>query len=75
MGLPWWLSDKESTCQSRRHRLDPWVWEDPLENEMDLPCKVSCILNSADYIPKVSFNLFLCSYISFKKKFLILIGG
>ena len=55
MGLPWWLSDKESTCQSRRHRLDPWVWEDPLENEMDLPCKVSCILNSADYIPQGVF--------------------
>jgi len=33
MGLPWWLSDKESTCQHRR-----WVQslgqEDPLEKEM-----------------------------------------
>ena len=23
-GLPWWLSGKESTCQCRRHRFDPW---------------------------------------------------
>ena len=23
-GLPWWLSGKESTCQWRRHRFDPW---------------------------------------------------
>ena len=23
VGLPWWLSGKESTCQCRRHRLDP----------------------------------------------------
>ena len=22
-GFPWWLSDKESTCQCRRHRFDP----------------------------------------------------
>ena len=25
MGLPWWLSDKESVCQCRRCKLDPWV--------------------------------------------------
>ena len=24
-GLPRWLSDKESPCQCRRHRFDPWV--------------------------------------------------
>jgi len=24
-GLPRWLSGKESACQFRRHRLDPWV--------------------------------------------------
>ena len=23
--LPWWLSDKESACQCRRCRFDPWV--------------------------------------------------
>ena len=25
IGLPWWLSGKESTCQGRRHRIDPSV--------------------------------------------------
>ena len=25
LGLPWWLRGKESTCQCRRHRFDPWV--------------------------------------------------
>ena len=24
-GLPWWLSGKESTCQCRRLRFDPWM--------------------------------------------------
>ena len=24
-GLPRWISGKESTCQFRRHRFDPWV--------------------------------------------------
>ena len=29
LGLPWWLSDKESACQCRRHRFDPWVRKIP----------------------------------------------
>ena len=29
-GLHWWLSGKESTCQCRRQRFDPWAWEIPL---------------------------------------------
>ena len=33
-GLPRWHSGKESSCQCRRCRFDPWVWEDPLEKEM-----------------------------------------
>ena len=28
-GLPRWLSSKESTCQWRRCRLDPWVGKSP----------------------------------------------
>ena len=28
-GLAWWLSDKESPCQCRRHWLDPWVRKIP----------------------------------------------
>ena len=28
-GLPWRLSGKESACQCRRHRFDPWVGKIP----------------------------------------------
>ena len=27
--LPWWLSGKQSTCQYRRHRFDPWSMKIP----------------------------------------------
>ena len=30
LGLPWWFSSKESTCQCRRHRFDPWSRGDPI---------------------------------------------
>ena len=33
-GLPWWLSDKESAYQCRRHRFDSLGVEDLLEKEM-----------------------------------------
>ena len=29
VGLPWWLSGKESVCQSRRHTFDPGVGKIP----------------------------------------------
>ena len=29
IGLPWWLSGKESICQCRRLRFDPWVRKIP----------------------------------------------
>ena len=29
VGLPWWLSGKEPTCQCRRCRFDPWVMKIP----------------------------------------------
>ena len=25
VGLPWWLSGKESICQCKKHEFDPWV--------------------------------------------------
>ena len=28
-GLPWWLSDKESACQCRRHGFKPWSGKIP----------------------------------------------
>ena len=30
LGLPWWLSNKEATCECRRLGFDPWR-KDPLE--------------------------------------------
>ena len=29
VGFPWWLNGKQSACQCRRHRFDPWVEEIP----------------------------------------------
>ena len=29
VGPPWWLSDKESACQCRRHEFHPWVGKVP----------------------------------------------
>ena len=29
MGLPWWLSGKESAYQCKRHRFNPWVRKIP----------------------------------------------
>ena len=34
IGLPRWLSGKESACQSRRCRFDPWVRKIPPGKEM-----------------------------------------
>ena len=31
-GLPWWSSGKESACQSRRHRFDPWSLTKPVHH-------------------------------------------
>ena len=30
--LPWWLSDRESACQWRRHRFNPWSEKIPWRN-------------------------------------------
>ena len=38
IGLPWWLSDKESACQCRRHRFDPWSGKIPHAMEQLSPC-------------------------------------
>ena len=34
VGLPWWLSSKEATCQCRRHGFNSWARKIPLEKEM-----------------------------------------
>ena len=33
MGLPWWLSGKQSTCQLRRCQFDPWSGRIPHDLE------------------------------------------
>ena len=39
MGLPWWLSGKEPTCQCRRHGFDPWSSKIlPYTSEQLSPC-------------------------------------
>ena len=37
-GFHWWLSGKESTCQCRRHRFNPWSGKIPLATEQLSPC-------------------------------------
>jgi len=36
--LPWWLRGKESTCQCRAHRFDPWSRKIPPAAEQLSPC-------------------------------------
>jgi len=36
MGLPWWLSGKESACQCRRHRFHPWIRKIPWRRKWQL---------------------------------------
>ena len=38
--LPWWLSDKESSCQCRGPGFNPWVWNIPWRREW-LPTTVT----------------------------------
>ena len=43
----WWLSSKESICQCRRQRFDPWVRRSPGEVNGD-PLQYSCLENLMD---------------------------
>ena len=48
VGLPRWLSGKESVCQ-RRRRVQSLGWEDPLEKEMaTYSIQYSCLENPMD---------------------------
>ena len=43
VGVPSWLSGKESACQRRRHRgfrLDPWVGKISLKKKMPTHCSI-----------------------------------
>ena len=48
MGLPRWLSGKESACQSRRLRFDPWVGKIPWRRKWATPLQYSCLENPMD---------------------------
>ena len=37
-GLPQWISGKESACQCRRHRFDPWPRKNPHVSKQLSPC-------------------------------------
>ena len=46
-GLPRWLSAKESTCQCRRSRFNPWVGRSPGGGNGN-PFQYSCLRNPMD---------------------------
>ena len=52
VGLPWWVSDKESPCQCGRHRFDPWSGTLPHAVEQTKPVHYNywaCALEPGSY--------------------------
>ena len=47
MGLPWWLSDKESTCNAGDQRSIPALGRSPGEGNSN-PLQCSCLENPMD---------------------------
>ena len=47
-GLPWWVSDKESTCQCKRRGFDPWVRKIPWRRSPGHTLQYSCLGNPMD---------------------------
>ena len=47
MGLPWWQSGKESSCQCRRHGFNFWVGKIPWRRAWQ-PLPYSCLENPMD---------------------------
>ena len=48
-GLPWWLSDKEPTCQCRRLGFDPWSGKTPRPVEQQAHAPQPCSQQSRAY--------------------------
>ena len=44
-GLPWWLGDKESACQYKRCRFNPWVGKMPWRMQWPYALQYSCLEN------------------------------
>jgi len=47
LGLPWWLSGKESTCQCGRRGFHPWSIKSSGEGNGN-PLQYSCLENPVD---------------------------
>ena len=47
-GLLWWFSDKESTCQCRRHAFNPWVGKIPWSRKWQPTPVWVCLGNPMD---------------------------
>ena len=47
VGLPWWLSGKESACHCRRHTFGPWVGTIPWRRKWQ-PLQYSYLGNPMD---------------------------
>ena len=68
-GLPWWLSGKESTCQCRKHKFDPWSRKTPHAAEQLSPCATKREAGAQHITPRElpllastpGFNKSLCS--------------
>ena len=48
LGLPRWLSGKQSACQCRRSRFDPWIRKIPPEQEMATHSSILALENPTD---------------------------
>ena len=67
IGLPRWLSDKESTCQCRRHKFDPRVGKIPWSRKWQpipvfLPGKSNGERSLASYCPQESQRVTAYTY-------------
>ena len=67
LGLPRWLSAKESACQCRRHGFDPWVGRIPWRRKCQptpvfLPGKSHGQRSLAGYSPWDCRVVFICSF-------------
>ena len=60
--FPWWLSSKESSCQCRRRKIDPWVGKMPCKRKRQptpvfLPGKSHGWKSLAGYSPRGCKNI------------------
>ena len=54
--IPWWLNGKESACQCRRHRFNPWVRKIPWRRKWQ-PTPVFLLGNSPEQRSQGGYSL------------------